>query len=181
MDLFSRETSLATRTWSTATFVRVWNHLATGTQLDSLKLETNGSFVVDEGLFDLDLPQLTKLHLTNLQPVVAGTFPTDLLQSSKFYDYLHLAKFLRKAKLPALRTLKLRGWVDASGAATLASMTMGDLAGEHPLVHSLLGVLKGIGANELRLANSSGHADANAHGVFSCVDGEWVSRVARFW
>ncbi|KAL8281517.1 hypothetical protein RQP46_006201 [Phenoliferia psychrophenolica] len=182
-DLFGSATPTATRALTTATFVRVWNHFATGTQLDSLNLETNGAIVVNDGLFELDLPHLTTLKFTNLEPVPEGGFawPTNLLEPAKFSNFLYLAKLLKEAKLPVLRTLELRGWVDAVGAATLASMTMGDVAGEHPLVHSLLGVLKGIGATELRLVNSSVRIDADVHGVFSLVDGEWVSRVARFW
>ena len=97
-------------------------------------------------------------------------------------SFHHLARLLSQASLPCLRTLRLRGWSDATGAEVLSDRAQdgGLLFVNNPLVSSLLGLLKHLGLTELRLENSEKHTDAGARCVFTrSLGGDWECTLLR--
>ncbi|KAL8283411.1 hypothetical protein RQP46_005821 [Phenoliferia psychrophenolica] len=97
-------------------------------------------------------------------------------------NYTQLVRFLTLASLPVLFNLHLRGWVEGTGTSNLARISVDDLPTEAPLVHLLLAVLRKTTVMRLKLSNSIGHAESDAQCIFSREgNGEWKSRLARFW
>ncbi|KAL8281035.1 hypothetical protein RQP46_006714 [Phenoliferia psychrophenolica] len=150
----------------------------------------------------ISLPNLKELLLDAPRiPVAPPTSPLherfrDLMidESISFHQ---LIAFLNMTTLPLLEVVRLRGWVDGSGAATLAlpppqshipPVRPLSSAGSTPVSFIpraesacfllLLDVLRKKGVNELRIENSVGHPSGNARCIFtSSNDKPWEWRI----
>lgn len=110
--------------------------------------------------------------------------PADTELTDSQTTFRNLGKFLSITNLPALKTLQLRGWLDATNAKTVALAPLNTLPSEYLELWGLLGILRNTGVVELRLQNSVGHPDELVECVFRRADREtpeWEKRLATFW
>ncbi|KAL8281461.1 hypothetical protein RQP46_006145 [Phenoliferia psychrophenolica] len=130
-------------------------------------------------LFFLTLPSVQNLALVRQSiPIVDSP---DLLSPT---TYKSLLQSLDSISLPALRTLRLRGWLDLTNVKTIALATDRAFPRQHLEIYGLLGCLVRTGIVELRLQNSKGHPDESEECVFERDDKdakEWRKRLVTFW
>ncbi|KAL8278085.1 hypothetical protein RQP46_009545 [Phenoliferia psychrophenolica] len=140
--------------------------------LPELSLPIHNTFNIRPRAFErLRMPNLRKLSLST-DPTVDLADRSDLLTSLTFPS---LSTFLTPETFPGLKTLRLVGWLDKSGIATLATLPPSQLVVRHLYVFGLLGLLKFLGAVELILENSEGHPDEEEICVFEREEeGEWT-------
>ncbi|KAL8283328.1 hypothetical protein RQP46_005738 [Phenoliferia psychrophenolica] len=142
--------------------VRVLNWIAVA-PLTTLILSVYGTFYANDALANLILPQVQTLVL-DVEPNSLSTPKKDLLiPADSMSNYTQLARFLELASIPSLSTLHLRGWLEATGVTDLGQTLIDDLPAKAPLVYVLLGVLRRTTVMELRLENSSKHAEPDVH------------------
>ncbi|KAK4699494.1 hypothetical protein P7C70_g6763, partial [Phenoliferia sp. Uapishka_3] len=149
------------------------------TPLHNLSLPVASDFAVD-GLFDdLKMPNLRLLSLCTC-PRAPYVEKPDLLTATTFTA---LSSFTDPAgPFPALSTLRLVGWFDTTGIAWLATVKPSQLARQHPLLYSLLGVLKMDNIKVLVLENSNGHPAGAEKCYFERVGEEdWTVRLVKCW
>ncbi|KAL8278038.1 hypothetical protein RQP46_009498 [Phenoliferia psychrophenolica] len=200
--------------WQGETAFRILNRVGTG-ELHRLTLPVFRTFYTTWcPWWDyLSLPKLTELMLDVAPPKNGGVGSRDFLAMVHDWtvdespNYKQLMLFLDKASLPNLSTLRLRGWVDGTGAATVGLTPappppsapsaprhtrnyMGSNppagyvpAAESPLIESLLDRLRRMHVSELRLENSRGHPEGDFGCIFSyqATTSTWDSRVVRLW
>ncbi|KAL8283405.1 hypothetical protein RQP46_005815 [Phenoliferia psychrophenolica] len=165
---------------ATPLIVRILNWVALGL-LTTLTLPVFGTFYTSDALASLSLPRVQILVLDVDQSSLHILDP-DLFESTdSISNYTQLVRFLKLASLPSLSTLSLRHWISPSNISTFARTPIHDLPAESPLIFGLLGFLRTTTVMELRLENSTG-ADGDVQCIFSReMNGEWSSRLARFW
>ncbi|KAL8283413.1 hypothetical protein RQP46_005823 [Phenoliferia psychrophenolica] len=160
--------------------VQILNWIAHG-PLTTLTLPVFDAFFANDALSNLSLPRVQTLVL-DVDPWSLDTPSRDLISLADSSNYAQLVRFLTLASLPTLATLHLRGWLEATGASSLSSLPVDALPTEAPLIYLLLGVLRKTTIVELRLENSISHAESDVQCIFSREgNGEWKSRLGRFW
>ncbi|KAL8278660.1 hypothetical protein RQP46_008952 [Phenoliferia psychrophenolica] len=170
-DLFSITSN--NRAACASNFARVWTAFSRGVKMTALSLPVHGSLFYEDSLDHLVLPDLVDVAFVNYSN------GPDLLQLRKFLNYGGLVKFLTRPAFPNLRTLRLRGWMDGTGAVALSKTSIDDFPIVHPHLYSLLGVLEKRGIKELRLRNGEGHDEADAE--LGISQGPRIAIIVRFW
>ncbi|KAL8292127.1 hypothetical protein RQP46_001593 [Phenoliferia psychrophenolica] len=160
--------------------VRILNWIAHG-PLTTLCLPVFGAFYANDVHASLSLLHIQTLVL-DVDPTSLATLHGDLLSAGDTSNYIQLIRFLKLAALPSLATLHLRGWIDTTGASKVGNTPIRDLPDESLTVYGLLGFLRKTTITELRLENSVGHTESDVQCIFTREgEGDWTSRLARFW
>ncbi|KAL8283382.1 hypothetical protein RQP46_005792 [Phenoliferia psychrophenolica] len=162
-----------------ATIVRILNWVALG-PLTFLTLRVTGPFCANDALASLTLPRVQTLVLDFDQ--ARNAWGGQGLEKFKLGDFNQLVRFFRISSLPSLSTLHLRGAIDGTGVSKIGITAIRELPEVSPLVYLLLGFLRMTTVVELRLENSAAHAERDVQCIFEREgDGEWSSRLAKFW
>ncbi|KAL8292142.1 hypothetical protein RQP46_001608 [Phenoliferia psychrophenolica] len=149
--------------------------------LTTLSLSVFGPFYANDVLASLSLPHVQTLVL-DVDSASIITLDGDMISWADTSNYTQVVRFLTLASLPSLTTLHLRGWLEKTGSSNLANVPLHALSTKAPLIYLLLGVLRTTTVVELRLENSSGHAERNVQCIFKREgDGEWSARLVKFW
>ncbi|KAL8283414.1 hypothetical protein RQP46_005824 [Phenoliferia psychrophenolica] len=163
-----------------AHIVQILDWFALG-PLTTLSLPVFGTFFANDALSNLSLPRVQTLVL-DVDPTSLATPSRDLISLADSRNYSQLVRFLTLASLPTLSILHLRGWIESTGASTLAHIPINTLIPQAPLIHLLLGFLRTTTVKELRLENSIVHPESDVQCIFvKDGAGDWESRLARFW
>ncbi|KAL8281459.1 hypothetical protein RQP46_006143 [Phenoliferia psychrophenolica] len=145
----------------------------------TLSLPVHAVFDFNNEFHLLDLRNLQHLALVSQALPIAGT--PNLLSLT---TYKNLLNFLDIEPLPALRTLRLRGWLDFTNVKTIALGSDWFLMRQHLEIFGLLSCLVSTGVVELRLQNSIGHPDELEECVFERDDKDataWRKRRVTFF
>ncbi|KAL8292143.1 hypothetical protein RQP46_001609 [Phenoliferia psychrophenolica] len=160
--------------------VRLLNWISLG-PLTTLCLPVIGTFFAPDVLASLSLPSVQTLVI-DVDPTSLTATDQDLLSPGDTSNYIQLLRFLKLAALPSLSTLHLQGWLNVTGVAKLGLIPISDLPAESLTVYALLGFLRTTTVVELKLENSVGHAESDVQCIFTRDgEGDWTSRLARFW
>ncbi|KAL8281460.1 hypothetical protein RQP46_006144 [Phenoliferia psychrophenolica] len=137
--------------------------------VSTLSLPVHAVFNYSDQFSLLSLPNLQHLALVR-QSILAADIP-DLLSTST-------------VQLPALTTLRLRGWLDTTSVKTVALAYDSDLPRRYLEVYGLLVCLRTTGVVQLRLQNSIGHPDELEECVLERDDKDatvWRKRQVTFF